>query len=83
MLCEISQTEEDRYSLTCMWNWKKKSNSETTGCGEPEAGVEGEGEVGKDGQQAHTSSCKTHNPWGCVYSKVTVVINTVCVCESC
>ena len=20
MLCEISQTEEDRYSLTCMWN---------------------------------------------------------------
>ena len=48
-----------------------------TGCGKPEAGAEGAGGVGEDGRQAHTSSCKTRNPWGCVYGKATVVNNTV------
>ena len=33
--------------------------------------------MGEEGQKAQTSSCKIHKPWGCMYSKVTVVNITV------
>ena len=73
----MSDRERQVQSHLCVELKKEIKLRNRTGCGKPEAGVEGAGEVGEDGQQAHTSSSKTHNPWGCVYSKVTVVNNTV------
>ena len=71
-----NKSDRERQLQSHLYVELKKEIKLRTGCGEPEAGVEGAGEVSEDGQQAHTSSCKTHNPWGCVYSKLTVVNNT-------